>query len=266
MSLYINRATMSLLNMTHEMYRKNIEISRITKSCALLLMSGLSKYDIDSAILKACLHAQQADGGFIGNTDTLWNIKLLEYYPEFQLEREAAIQWLTKNNGSEAGLGRSKRDMHRIPVTGLALYLLPRLADKPTLDWLETTWLSEKNSLTYKAAYTLLAFYQSGQSPNHPTLLHDTENWILSQQQKSGGFAPWLNHPVGENVYCTAIAVLGLMGGKHKVNRKAIENAYNYLCTTQLPSGIWPYHEIEDGAAWGLFALSQCELYLDGEQ
>lgn len=110
MSIYVNRATMSLLNMTHEMYRKNIEISRITKTCALLLMSGLSKYDVDPAILERCLRTQQNDGGFVGNTDTLWNIKLLEYYPEYQSEREAAIRWLTTNNGIEAGFGRSKRD------------------------------------------------------------------------------------------------------------------------------------------------------------
>lgn len=266
MSIYVNRATMSLLNMTHEMYRKNIEISRITKTCALLLMSGLSKYDVDPAILERCLRTQQNDGGFVGNTDTLWNIKLLEYYPEYQSEREAAIRWLTTDNGIEAGFGRSKRDMHRIPVTGLALYLLPEIADKPTLDWLETTWLSEKNSLTYKAAYTLLAFRRCGQSTNHPTLLQDTEDWLLTQQQKSGGFAPWFNHPVGENVYCTAVAMLGLMSSNCSSYQTTIERAYNYLCTTQLRNGIWPYHEIEDGAAWGLFALSQCELYLDGEQ
>ena len=265
MSVYVNRATVSLLNMTHEMYRKNIEISRITKTCALLLMSGLSKYDVDPEILEACLHSQQSDGGFIGNTDTLWNIKLLEYYPEFRSEREAAIQWLTMHNGNDPGFGRSKRDIHRIPVTGLTLYLLPGIADKPTLDWLEAAWMSEKNSLTYKAAYTLLAFQQCSQTPTHPTLLHDAENWLLSQQQKSGGFAPWFDHPVGENVYCTAIAALGLMSGERKDNCKAIEKAYHYLCATQLPNGIWPYHEIEDGASWGLFALSQCERYLDGE-
>ena len=40
MSKYENRAIMSLLNMCNEMFRKNIEIRRITKTCALLLMSG----------------------------------------------------------------------------------------------------------------------------------------------------------------------------------------------------------------------------------
>lgn len=262
MSLYVNRATMSLLNMTHEMYRKNIEISRITKTCSLLLMSGLSHHDISPKILERCLKTQQPDGGFIGNTDTLWNSKLFSFFPELQAEKEAAICWLKKDNGTEAGFGRSKRDMHRIPVTGLALYLLPELGNKSTLNWLETTWLSEKNSLTYKAAYTILAFQQCGYQPDHSSLLQDTADWLISQQQNSGGFAPWYNHPVGENVYCTSIAMLGLMSigeGKYK---ESIKRAHEYLCSTQLKSGIWPYHEIEDGASWGLFALSCSEHFL----
>lgn len=266
MSLHINRATMSLLNMTHEMFRKNIEISRITKACALLLMSGLSKHDINPLILERCLQTQQADGGFVGNTDTLWNIKLLEYFPEFRTERAAAIQWLTSGNGVEAGFGRSKRDMHRIPVTGLVLYLLPELADRPTLDWLEATWLSEFNSLTYKAAFALLAFNATAHSPRQPLLLEDTTHWLLSQQQDSGGFAPWLNHPVGENVYCTAVAILGLISTGAKACQATVARGYEYLCATQLRSGIWPFHEIEDGAAWGLLALAQSEQFLDDSQ
>jgi hypothetical protein len=263
MSLHANRATMSLLNMTREMFRKNIEIGRITKTCALLLMSGLSRHDINPLILERCLHTQHADGGFVGNTDTLWNIKLLEYFPEFRTERAAAIQWLTADNGVEAGFGRSKRDMHRIPVTGLVLYILPELADGRTLDWLEATWLSELNSLTYKAAFTLLAFSCAAHSPRQLFLLEDTTNWLLSQQQDSGGFAPWINHPVGENVYCTAVAMLGLMSIKNKACQAAVAHRYKYLCETQLKSGIWPFHEIEEGAAWGLLALAQSEQFLD---
>lgn len=266
MPLHANRATMSLLNMTREMHRKNIEISRITKTYALLLMSGLSKHDISPLVMEQCLRTQQSDGGFVGNTDTLWNIKLLEYFPEFRAERDAAIRWLIADNGAEAGFGRSKRDMHRIPVTGLALYILPELADERTLDWLEATWLSEQNSLTYKAAFTLLAFLRCGRSPHQPFLLKDTADWLLSQQQNNGGFAPWKDHPVGANVYCTAVAMLGLMSTGSGTYRAAVANACAYLCATQLKSGIWPYHEIEDGAAWGLFALAQSEMFLDVAQ
>ena len=257
----INRATASLLNMANEMYRKGIEISRITKTCALLLMSGVSECIINARILQRCANSQHEDGGFIGNTDTIWNIKLLEYFPNFSAERIAALRWLTTNNGQEPGFGRSKRDMHRIPTTGLALYLLPELSNDKILTWLEKTWSSEKNSLTYKAAYTLLAFHKCHYQAQDKSLVRETVDWLISQQEDNGGFAPWRNHPAGEDVYCTAIATLGLItAGERAYN--AIKKAQDYLCFTQLKSGIWPYHEIEDGSAWALLALVESELFL----
>lgn len=264
MSKYENRAIMSLLNMCNEMFRKNIEIRRITKTCVLLLMSGLSPYDIPQKIIEKCIASQKDDGGFIGNTDTLWNIKFLEFYPQYENERNKAIQWFVSNNGEEGGYGRSKRDMHRIPVTGLALYLLPEIANKKNLEWLENTWSSELNSLTYKAAYTILAFNKNQYVPKiNNKLICETADWLKAQQEISGGFAPWLGHPVGENVYCTAVALLALVSMQEDKYNDTIEKSYNYLCRTQLRSGIWAYHEIEDGASWGLYALSQAEKYLE---
>ena len=264
MSKYENRATMSLLNMCNEMFKKNIEICRITKTCTLLLMSGLSPHDIPLKIIEKCLTSQKDDGGFIGNTDTLWNIKFLEFYPQYEKERQRAIKWFIADNGDEGGFGRSKRDMHRIPVTGLALYLLPEIANMRNLKWLEDTWRSELNSLTYKAAYTILAFNKNQYVPKgNNRLICETADWLSTQQEISGGFAPWLGHPVGENVYCTAVALLALISMREAGYRNTIEKAYNYLCKTQLKSGIWAYHEIEDGASWGLYALSQAENYLE---
>lgn len=263
MSIYANRATLSLLNMTNEMYRKNIEIRRITKTCAMLMMSGLSKNDISDSIVRCCLESQKSDGGFIGNTDTLWNIKFLEFFPEYKSERSIALNWLLKGNGTEPGYGRSKRDIHRIPVTGLALYLLPEIANNQTLEWLEKTWKSEINSLTYKAAYTIMAFQKNQYIPQDKKLILNAAKWIASQQQQSGGFAPWLDHPVGENVYCTAVSMLALIATKDLTFRNNIIQGYRYLCSSQLKSGIWSYHEIEDGAAWGLLALTVAENYLE---
>ncbi len=33
-------------------------------------------------IVEKCLSSQHDDGGFIGNTDTLWNVKFLEFFPK----------------------------------------------------------------------------------------------------------------------------------------------------------------------------------------
>jgi hypothetical protein len=262
MSISSNRATLSLLNMTNEMFRKNIEISRITKTCTMLLLTGISTESIDPNIILTCIKNQKLDGGFVGNTDTIWNAKLLEYYPRYNKEMIAALKWINEGNFEDGGFGRSKRDMHRIPVTGLALYLLPQLAKDIHLEWLENTWLSEVNSLTYKAAYTLLAFDACNYVPNNQKNIEDTAYWLASQQEENGGFAPWLSHPVGDNIYCTAVATLALISVDVNKYEENILKAYNYMLKTQLKSGIWPYHEIEDGASWGLLALTTCENVL----
>ena len=259
MSIYTHRATLSLLNMTNEMNRKNIEISRITKTAAILLMTGLSLKCINDEILDKCVASQQNDGGFVGNSDTIWNICLLNYYEQYRSNTNEALQWLSNNSGADGGFGRNKRDMCRIPVTGLALYLLPQLSEPKHLEWLENTWLSEINSLTYKAAYTLLAFKTNSYKPKHNGLISDSIQWLASQQEDDGGFAPWRQHPVGSNIYCTAIAVLGLLSYGAEQYEAQILKAYAYMKKTQLNSGIWPYHEIEDGSSWGLYAMTKVE-------
>lgn len=262
MSVYSNRATLSLLNMTNEMFRKKIEISRITKTSTLLLLSGLAPTAIDINIVHACINSQNADGGFVGNTDTIWNAKMLEFFPHYHEELNAALRWLQEDNSAEGGFGRSKRDMHRIPVTGLALYLLPNVANEKHLTWLEKTWLAEKNSLTYKAAYTLLAFKKTKHNPINFDIITETSSWLASQQEEDGGFAPWRKHPVGSNIYCTAVATIALLEIDEILYGNNIIKAYEFMKNTQLKSGIWPYHEIEDGSSWGLLALTKCENIL----
>jgi prenyltransferase beta subunit len=245
--------------MTKAMFRKNIELSRIVKTSALLILSGVPPNCIDENIVNSCAESQFDDGGFAGNTDTIWSICLLRQYPAYARQTNAAIEWLKNASDEKGGFGRTKRDMHRIPVTGLALYLLPQLAQEKHLKWLETAWASEINSLTYKAAYTLMAFNENNYMPHDKTLIDSTIDWLAGQQEDTGGFAPWLKHPAGSNIYCTAIAALGLLSYGREQYAENILQAYRYMQNTQLPSGIWPYHEIEDGASWGLYAMSKVE-------
>jgi prenyltransferase beta subunit len=244
--------------MTKEMYRKQIELARIVKTCALLLLSGLASSSIEPNIIKACSCSQKADGGFTGTSDTLWSIVLLKNYPAFSLQVEQALAWLESNTDDYGGFGRTQRDMRRIPVTGLALYLLPEILPHKHLKWLENAWTEEMNSLTYKAAYTLMAFSKTNYQPSN-NLIERTVQWLVNQQEQNGGFAPWIEHPVGPNIYCTSIASLGLLSFGKEQHKTSILKAYDYMKQTQLPSGIWPYHEIEDGASWGLYAMTQIE-------
>jgi prenyltransferase beta subunit len=245
--------------MTKEMFRKNIELGRIVKTSALLILSGVPPNCIDENIVKSCAESQFDDGGFTGNTDTIWSICLLQQYPAYTRQANAAIEWLKTNSDENGGFGRTKRDMHRIPVTGMALYFLPHLAQEKHFNWLEAAWTSEINSLTYKAAYTLMAFNENNYMPHNKTLIDSTIDWLASQQEDNGGFAPWLKHPAGPNIYCTAIAALGLLSYGKEQYAENIFQAYRYMQNTQLPGGIWPYHEIEDGASWGLYAMSKVE-------
>ena len=258
MSVYSERTALSLHNMIREMYRKKIELARITKCSTQLIMAGATPNSIPMKIVDDVIQSQNEDGGFVANSDTIWNSKFLEFYPPFSNERAKAIEWL-KEHRTGLGYGRSIRDMGRIPVTGLAFYLLPELCEVDNLKWLEDLWISEKNSLTYKAAYSLMAFSKNTYLSSEDTLIKETIDWLACQQEEDGGFAPWKGHPVGTNVYCTAVSCLGLMSYPEIVDHVILEKAYSYLTHTQLKNGLWAYHELEDGAAWGLRALVEME-------
>lgn len=258
MSNYINRTIMSLHHMIHEMYKKKIELARIVKCAVQLKLSGVSVNSLPTILIEDLVKAQNHDGGFVANTDTIWNAKYLSFFPNGDEAYTRAIKWLCDQR-TGLGFGRSARDMGRIPVTGVAFFLHPVLCDSNSLLWLEKLWLNEKNSLTYKAAYTLMAFKENNYIPQRNSLIEETVDWLASQQESDGGFAPWLKHPVGSNIYCTAVSALGLMAYPKKETLAVINNAYKYMATTQLSHGLWPYHELEDGAAWGLRAMSKIE-------
>ncbi|MDR3110662.1 MAG: terpene cyclase/mutase family protein, partial [Planctomycetaceae bacterium] len=251
-----------LLNMTRAMFDKGIENARITKTAALLLMSGVSPSCIDKKIVQSVADSQLDDGGWLGIGETFWSIAFLRFYSELKHKIPPALEWLRQQTDRNGGFGRTKRDMRRIPVTGQLLFLLPELAEQNHLQWLEHTWLGERNSLTYKAAYTLMAFAINQYKPQDKELIQSTTEWLASQQQSDGGFAPWKDHPVKPDIFCTAIAALGLLAYGKQSYKKQILAAYHFMANTQLPNGIWAFHEIEDGASWGLYAMTKIEEYL----
>lgn len=259
MTLYTNRSIVSLLNMTAEMYRKGIENSRIIKTACLILRSGVSPSCISPEIIQYSVENQREDGGYIGNGDTMFNALFLSHYFEFKSLAERALTWIQNNANENGGWGRTQRDISRIPVTGLLLYFCPQLARPKHLHWLEKTWKNEPNSLTYKAAYALAAFEKNMYKPKDKNVIANMTDWLSTQQESDGGFAPWKNHPVGTDIVCTSIATLGLLAYGKEMYRDNIFAAYRYMKDTQLPSGIWAYHEIEDGASWGLYAMTQIE-------
>ena len=44
------------------------------------------------------------------------------------------------------------------------------------------------------------------------------------------------------------------------------EESLEWLKEKQLPNGLWPYHYIDDGSAWALFALTMGYSFLNGRR
>jgi squalene cyclase len=239
------------------MDKKNLDLKRITKTASLLILSGLSVNSIPLSIIERCIKEQELDGGWIAIGDTAWNTFFLKLIGETKYYKKG-ISFLENNKNSDGLWGRNLRDKSRIPVSGLILYLFPEeLGNTATLNQLENLWIGEKNSLTYKAGYTLMAFYSNNYLPRNKGLINDTVLWLNSQQREDGSFAPWKEHPVNSDIFCTSIALLGLFCYNSLVSFEIFKKAVQWLIKTQLSSGIWPYHEIEDGASWGLYILSK---------
>ena len=108
-----------------------------------------------------------------------------------------------------------------------------------------------------------MAFRENNYSPNNGNLIRQTVEWLVSQQENDGGFAPWRSHPAGTEIYCTAVSSIGLLQYAKDFPdvRNALISAYNYMCRTQMKNGIWPYHELEDGGGWGLYAMTLIERW-----
>ena len=231
--------------MIAEMNRKHLDLKRITKTASLLINSGLSINSVPMAITRRCLIEQSEDGGWVSITDTMWNTYFLQLLGPRQYREQidrAKTFLLTQINEHELW-GRSQRDISRIPVSGILFYLFPGLANKHRLLLLEKLWKSEKNSLTYKAAYTLMAFKAAGYTPGDKILTGDTVRWLMENQRPDGSFAPWKTHPAASDVFCTSVAVLGLLQYKDSVLPETFEKSYDWLLSTRLPNGIWPDSE-----------------------
>jgi squalene cyclase len=145
------------------------------------------------------------------------------------------------------------------------LYLLPQLSSKSSLEWLERQWILERKfdpKLTYKAAFTLMAFKKNNDQPSDQRLISETVGWLASQQGDDFGWGPCKRHPVGSTPYCTGVALIGLLQHPELVSPRVFENALKWLAQNQLTEGLWSDHYIEEGSSWAFFALTQTMAYL----
>ena len=230
----------SLSNMLLEMDKKGIEIKRTTKTASLLILSGLSPNSIPNKIIKRVINLQENDGGWVSIVDTMWNTFFLTLIDK-EKYRDNVVNgknYLINQKNRHGLWGRSKRDMSRIPVSGILLYLFPDIANKMELKQLEALWDSEINSIVYKAGYTLMAFRKNEYLPQNREIINKTCRWLAGSQRNDGGFAPWIEHPVDSDVFCTSISILGLFQYPELVPDYTFKKAYSWLLDNRLNSGI----------------------------
>ena len=165
-----------------------------------------------------------------------------------------AIQWLKSNRHDNGGWGKHSRDRARIPTTSLVLALVPEAGVDEDYKWLTQEWtndLSESVQLSYKAGFYLLV-------AGHPLfkgkldLIDRTITHLVKDQNDDGGFGPWRNHPIGSDPWSTGVVLWGLSKWIDRFDSAVIERALQWLQATQLPSGYWPYHYLDEGTSYAL--------------
>ena len=255
----IQRSVISLGKIVGDFLRKRIELTRICRAAMLLKESGVNpNTTLYHKLAEKCIDVQRDDGGWTDVEETIWCTSFLNLFEEFSGLVEKALEWLGRQRHNDGGWGRSIRDPARIPVTGLLLHLLPQLSSNEDLKWLENKWFEERKfepHLTYKAAFTLMAFSQNDYHPQNQDLISKAVHWLSGQQNDDGGWGPWKGHPVGSDPWCTGIGMVGLLHYPDEIPQKVSWKALKWLREKQLPNGLWPYHYIEEGSSWALYAL-----------
>lgn len=266
----IQKGLTALFLILRQYLDKRIEIARIVRVAVLLIASGASKKNsIFQEIAKLCSILQKDDGGWIDVEDSMWSVAFLKEFEEYSQEYERGLEWLRKQQLESGGWGRTSRDIGRIPVTGVLLYLLPELSNKHSLEWLESEWKKEfrlNPKLTYKAAFILMALESCNYKFNDVYLFNNTFNWLASQQNEDYGWGPCKGHPVGTTPFCTGVALTGLLQYPNRADPNVIANGLKWIEKNQLEDGLWPDHYIEEGSIWSFYALTEGYKFLKGRQ
>lgn len=198
---------------------------------------------------------QFADGGWSDSETSAYAIAILsEVSGKNHKIVKDANKWLKTYRQSDIGWGQHPRDHARIPITSLVLTLAPEAGSSEDYIWVAQEWakdLSGSVQLSYKAGFYLLV-------AGHPiikgnaALIDRTIRYLADDQNDDGGFGPWKNHPIGSDPWSTGVVLWGLSKWIDRVDPTVIERALHWLEVTQLPSGYWPYHYLDEGTSYAL--------------
>ncbi|MBU2601798.1 MAG: hypothetical protein KKA32_06475 [Actinobacteria bacterium] len=133
-------------------------------------------------------------------------------------------------------------------------------------DWcvLDHLWVADLQSdlqVTYKGGF-FLSCQDSDRRPSD--LVLRTFDYLHSQPNDDGGFGPWRGHPIGSDPWSTGVCLAGLCRFPELADRGVVERAVQWLIDTQLESGYWPYHFIDEGTAYAYWGLTEAANLLEG--
>ncbi|MFH1410192.1 MAG: prenyltransferase/squalene oxidase repeat-containing protein, partial [Patescibacteria group bacterium] len=233
-----------------------LEIDRLARVLCTLVMAGCSLQSlVFQGIIDYIFSAAQSDGGWADPEETAW---VAGFIYKLKGEKDPAvskaIQWLKSNRLNGGGWGKHSRDRARIPTTALVLTLVPEAGSDEDYMWVAQEWakdLSGSVQLSYKAGFYLLV---AGHASIHGNLdlIDRTIRHLIDDQNDDGGFGPWKNHPIGSDPWSTGVVLWGLSKWIDRVDPAVIERALHWLEVTQLPTGYWPYHYLDEGTSYAL--------------
>lgn len=230
-----------------------VETIRMARTLVSLLVSGVAtRTELVHRLVDGIVQERHTDGGWSDPEETAWAAGAIGLVRDEEDDaRGSATSWLNAARSAGGGWGHHARDQARIPITGLISVLVPEVVKKTDLDWLTKEWQRDFESpvrLSYKAGFFLVALAQ-GQKND---LVVRTISHLAQDQNDDGGFAPWRGHPIGSDPWSTGVVLWGLSRWGDQVERPVLERALDWLQKTQLPSGYWPYHYLDDGTSLAL--------------
>lgn len=249
----ISAAVDQLAGFVNSALTRPMETTRIARALVSLLLAGVSaRAELLCRIIGCIVQGRHTDGGWSDPEETAWAAGAIGLVRGEEDDAfKSAKSWLNAARRSGGGWGHHSRDHARIPITSLICALVPEVVKAEDRDWLTKEWQRDFESevrLSYKAGFFLLAMAQRQEND----LVVRTISHLSKDHNDDGGFGPWKGHPIGSDPWSTGVVLWGLSKWIHHVDTAVVEKALAWLRDTQLPSGYWPYHYLDEGTSLAL--------------
>lgn len=246
---------------------RSLESVRLGRACSALLIAGCNQESsLCRSVMEQILKKQNSDGGWSDPEETAWATSLIgRDEKKYGTAYKSALRWIACARKPTGAWGRNPRDQAKMPVTSLICFLTPEVIEDRDLDWLTSEWKRDLEAvvqLSYKAGFFLIGMAQRKGSD----LISRTVSHLVEDQNDDGGFGPWKGHPIGSDPWSTGVVLWGLSKWIDHVDAKVIEKALDWLRKTQLPSGYWPYHYLDDGTSLALIGAVSAMKALAGKE